>query len=126
MTDIFVKFVKFVSSTDFERERGCLVVVVVDEDVEDDGVQQVDPVGRVGRPVGQVGEVDMQVEVTGLVVKVTPHLAALQAVLAGHCSHRQLSDVPQQRQMVGPQVSQGLQSSLVDDSEAVQVSCEPS
>ena len=108
MSDIFIKFVKFVPRPDFEGERGSLVVVIVDEDVEDDGVQQVDPVGRVGRAVGQVGEVDMQVEVTGLVVKVAPQLATLQAVPAGHGSHRLLSDVPQQREMVGPQVSQGL------------------
>ena len=121
MTDIFVKFVKFVSAPNFERERGCPVVVVVDEDVEDDGVQQVDPVGRAPGPVVQVGEVDMEVVVTGLVVKVAPQLAALQAVPARHCSHCLLSDVHQERQMVGPQVSQGLQASLVDDSEAVKV-----
>ena len=121
MADIFVKFVKLVSSTHFERERGHLVVVVVDDDVEDDGVQEMDPVGRVGGAVGQVGEVDMQVVVTGLVVKVAPQLAALQAEPPGHGTHRHLSDVAQQRQMLGPQVSQGLQSSLPDDGEAVQV-----
>ena len=121
MSDIFVKFVKFLSGPHFERERGCLVVVVVDEDVEDDGVQEVDPVSRVWGRVGQVGQVDVEMIVTGLVVKVTPQLAALQAEPPGHGTHRHLSDVAQQRQMLGPQVSQGLQSSLTDDGEAVQV-----
>ena len=45
MTNIFVKFVKFVSGPNFERNGGSLVVVVVvDDDVEDDCVQEVDPV----------------------------------------------------------------------------------
>ena len=106
MTDIFVKFVKFVSGPNFERERGCPVVVVVDEDVEDDGVQQVDPVGRAPGPVVQVGEVDMEVVVTGLVVDVAPHLAGLQTVLGGHGRHRLLPDIPQQGEVGGPEVSQ--------------------
>ena len=72
MADIFIKLVKFVRRPNFERERGHLVVVVVDEDVEDDGVQQVDPVSGAVRAVGQVVDVDMEVEVTGLVVEVTP------------------------------------------------------
>ena len=44
MTKIFIKFVKFVSGPNFERNGGSLVVVVVDDDVEDDCVQEVDPV----------------------------------------------------------------------------------
>ena len=88
MSDIFIKFVKFVPRPDFEGERGSLVVVVVDEDVEDDGVQQVDPVSRALGTVGQVGNVEMEVEVAGLVVEVAPQLTSLQAVSARHCRHR--------------------------------------
>ena len=121
MANIFIKFVKFVSGPNFERNGSSLVVVVVDDDVEDDGVQEVDPVSRVSGRVSQVGEMDMEMIVTGLVVKVTPHLAGLQTVLAGHGRHGLLSDVGQQREMVSTQVSQGLQTSLLDYGEAVQV-----
>ena len=126
MSDIFIKFVKFVPRPDFEGERGSLVVVVVDEDVEDDGVQQVDPVSRALGTVGQVGNVEVEVEVAGLVVEVAPQLTSLQAESPRHSGDRQLSDVPQEREVVSPQVSQGLQASLVDDGETVQVRGEPS
>ena len=114
-------FMVFLSGLNFERNGGSLVVVVVDDDVEDDGVQEVDPVSRVSGRVSQVGEMDMEVIVTGLVVKVTPQLAGLQTVLAGHGRHGLLSDVGQQREMVSTQVSQGLQISLLDYGKAVQV-----
>ena len=71
MSDIFIKFVKFVRRPNLEGERRHLVVVVVDEDVEDDGVQEVDPAGRsLGVGPGKTGDVDVEVEVTWLVVEV--------------------------------------------------------
>ena len=71
MSDIFIKFVKFVRRPNLEGERRHLVVVVVDEDVEDDVVQEVDPAVRsLGVGPGQTGDVDVEVEVAGLVVEV--------------------------------------------------------
>ena len=107
ISEIFVFIVQLVFLPDFEGERGSLVVVVVPLYIVDHSGEQVGAVtAGAGRGEAHAGDVDVEMVIAGLVVEIAPDLTGLQPVLAADGPHRLLPDVPQEREVGGPQVSQ--------------------